>query len=111
MYVFIYVDDIIITGSHSRAIVDLLEHLRCDFAVKDLGSLNFFLGVEILQQSDDILLSQRCYILDLLKRTDMLQAKLLLPCLTPSLFRLLMVMCFLILPCSVVHLALSSISR
>ena len=75
MYVLIYVDDIIITGSHSRAIVDLLEHLRCDFAVKDLGSLNFFLGVEILQQSDDILLSQRCYILDLLKRTDMLQAK------------------------------------
>jgi hypothetical protein len=75
MYVLIYVDDIILTGSHSAAITDLLNSLKRDFAVKDLGSLNFFLGLEVLPNADGVLLSQQRYIMDLLNRTKMSDAK------------------------------------
>jgi hypothetical protein len=45
------------------------------FAVKDLGKLNYFLGVEVIPLKSGHLLSQRRYIFDLLKRTNMLEAK------------------------------------
>jgi hypothetical protein len=71
MYVLIYVDDIIITCSKATAIDDLLHQLSSDFAVKDLGKLNFFLGVEVLENTTGVILSQQRYILDILKRTNM----------------------------------------
>jgi len=69
------VDDIIITASNSAAIDVLLQLLHIDFAVKALGDLAFFLGVEVLYLETG-LLSQHRYILDLLKRTNMLEVKL-----------------------------------
>jgi hypothetical protein len=45
MFILVYVDDIIIIASVPEAINDLLQQLRTSFAVKDLGKLNFFLGV------------------------------------------------------------------
>ena len=53
----------------------LLRHLQLDFAIKDLGNLNFFLGVEVLPNSIGLLLSQKRYILDLLGKIRMLEAK------------------------------------
>ena len=75
MYVLIYVDDIIITCSKPSAIDELLLVLKSDFAVKDLGCLNFFLGVEVINNEHGALLSQKQYILDLLKRNHMIDAK------------------------------------
>jgi len=75
MYVLIYVDDIIITNLNHLAIDDLLNLLQWDFAVKDLGELNFFHNVEVLKYPNDVLLSQRHYIIDLLNCTNMLRAK------------------------------------
>uniref|UniRef100_A0A2N9H904 Reverse transcriptase Ty1/copia-type domain-containing protein n=1 Tax=Fagus sylvatica TaxID=28930 RepID=A0A2N9H904_FAGSY len=75
MYVLIYVDDIIITSSSSDAIDTLLSQLHHDFAVKNLGSLKFFLGIEVLSNSDGAILSQQRYITDILHRTHMLEAK------------------------------------
>jgi len=75
MYLLIYVDDIIITGSVPTAITELLQLLRVDFAIKDLGDLHFFLGVEVLKLKSGLLLSQRRYIMDLLKKINMLEAK------------------------------------
>ena len=75
IYILIYVDDIIITSSHPVAIDDLLHSLTHDFAVKDLGTLNFFLGVEVISNPHGILLSQHRYIMDLLLRTKMSEAK------------------------------------
>jgi hypothetical protein len=43
----IYVDDIIVIGSSMEAISALLNDLRADFALKNLGSLNYFLGIEV----------------------------------------------------------------
>jgi hypothetical protein len=75
IYVLIYVDDIIITSSSSVAIAQLLLSLQADFAVKDLGSLKFFLGVEVIPTTNGVLLSQQRYIKDILTRTKMLEAK------------------------------------
>ena len=71
MYILIYVDDIIITSSQPVAIDDLLRSLTHDFAVKDLGTLNFFLGLEVISNPHGILLSQQHYIMDLLLHTKM----------------------------------------
>ena len=68
-------DDLIVTASHPSAIDDLLHHLKSNFAIKDLGNLNFFLGVEVLPNSTELILSQTRYIIDRLKKTKMLEAK------------------------------------
>ena len=44
LYVLIYVDDIISTGSSSQAIDSLILALRSNFAIKNLGDLHYFLG-------------------------------------------------------------------
>jgi hypothetical protein len=45
MYLLIYVDDIIIASSSSSTVFDLLHALQADFALKDLSSLHYFLGI------------------------------------------------------------------
>lgn len=71
----IYVDDIIIISSSSKAIERLLGQLREDLAVKDIGHLAFFLGVEVKSTSSGMVLSQRKYIQDIFTRTNMLTSK------------------------------------
>jgi hypothetical protein len=43
--------------------------------MKDLGSLKYFLGIEVLRCKSGIFLSQRKYVLDLLKETGMTTCK------------------------------------
>jgi hypothetical protein len=71
MYMLIYVDDIIIVSSSDQATDKLVQKLKDDFAVKDLGVLNYFLGIEVKAIRDGILLSQKRYALDLLKKANM----------------------------------------
>jgi hypothetical protein len=61
----IYVDDIIVTSSSTKAVDALLHDLRMDFALKNLESLHYFLGIEVKSVSDVIVLSQGKYLLDL----------------------------------------------
>jgi hypothetical protein len=70
-----YVDDIIVTSSSPMAIDVLLVDLKSDFALKDLGPLHYFLGIEVKQLAYGILLSQEKYATDLLKRFDMISCK------------------------------------
>lgn len=71
MYILIYVDDIIIVSSSSSATDRLLAQLQAEFAVKDLGSLSYFLGIEVHHTPTGLLLTQHKYIQDILKRTNM----------------------------------------
>jgi histone deacetylase 1/2 len=71
VYVLIYVDDIIVTSSFDQAISALLRDLNDNFAIKDLGDLHFFLGIEVKKISDGLLLTQEKYATDLLTRADM----------------------------------------
>jgi hypothetical protein len=45
VYVLVYIDDIIVTSSSSKATTALLQDLERDFALKDLGDLHYFLGI------------------------------------------------------------------
>jgi hypothetical protein len=58
VYVLIYVDDIVLTNSSDDAITALLHDLRGDFALKDLGPLHYFLGIEVKQVHTGIRLTQ-----------------------------------------------------
>ncbi|CAL8999726.1 unnamed protein product [Prunus brigantina] len=80
MYILVYVDDLIITGDNTKMIDSFVDVLANRFSIKDLGQLSYFLGVEVVPNQHGILLSQRRYILDILARTHMTDAK---PVLTP----------------------------
>jgi histone deacetylase 1/2 len=70
--VLIYVDDILITGSSSQLISDLISKLNTHFALKQLGPVDYFLGIEVHHlPSGALLLNQTKYIRDLLCKTDM----------------------------------------
>ena len=43
----VYVNDIIVTRDDHEEIQDLKDKLAKEFKIKDLGSLRYFLGIEI----------------------------------------------------------------
>ncbi|KAL5764857.1 hypothetical protein ACOSQ2_017451 [Xanthoceras sorbifolium] len=83
LLLLVYVDDILITGSNSALIHKLISDLNSTFALKTLGSVNYFLGFEALRNSSGLLLTQTKYVTDLLNKTNMLSSK---PCATPISF-------------------------
>ena len=58
LYLLVYVDDIIITGDDEHAVDQLVQNLVKRFSLKDLGSLTYFLGVEIQSHPRGLVLSQ-----------------------------------------------------
>ncbi|KAA0049719.1 Integrase, catalytic core [Cucumis melo var. makuwa] len=66
LLLLLYVDDMIITGNDPQAISDLQHYLDQHFEMKDLGSLNYFLVLEVSRRSNGYLLSQAKYAFDLL---------------------------------------------
>jgi hypothetical protein len=47
IFLLVYVDDIIVTSSSQSAIMALLDVLHLEFALKDLGNLHYFLGIQV----------------------------------------------------------------
>ena len=70
----VYVDDIVITGSNALGISSLKAFLNSHFQTKDLDPLKYFLGIEVMRSKKGVLLTQRKYVLDLLKETGKLGA-------------------------------------
>jgi histone deacetylase 1/2 len=73
MFLLVYVDDIIVISSSSSATERLIRAMGAAFAVKDLGRLHYFLGIEVHHQSSSLVLSQKKYAIDLLQRAGMLK--------------------------------------
>ena len=71
----VYVDDIIITGPSTFHIEVLKKYLHTCFKLKHLGTLKYFLGLELARSSDGPFLSQRQYTLQLLEDTSFLALK------------------------------------
>jgi histone deacetylase 1/2 len=71
IFFLIYVDDIIVTSSSDKAISALLHDLNADFALKDLGDLHFFLGIEVKKTQTGLLLTREKYAADLLAKVGM----------------------------------------
>jgi histone deacetylase 1/2 len=75
MFVLVYVDDIIVANSSPQATNALLADLQCDFAIKDLGDLHYFLGIEVKRGPHKLILTQERYARDVLKRSGMEKCK------------------------------------
>ena len=56
VFVLVYVDDIIVTGNNDDAISDLKHFLAQFFSLKNLGKLQYFLGIEVSHSKQGIFL-------------------------------------------------------
>ncbi|WZY94100.1 hypothetical protein YC2023_066429 [Brassica napus] len=74
--ILVYVDDLIITGSDKAGIQATKEFLKSVFDIKDLGEMEYFLGIEICRSKEGLFMSQRKYTMDMLKETDVLGGKI-----------------------------------
>jgi hypothetical protein len=70
------VDDIVLIGSNPVLLQNIVEHLWAEFAVKDMGELRFFLGIDVKRTPSGFFLSQERYTEDILERAGMAQCKL-----------------------------------
>jgi histone deacetylase 1/2 len=84
LFVLIYVDDIIVASSSEEATNVLLTDLEKHFALKDLGNLHYFLGIEVKRLNDGLVMSQTRYATDILKRAGMDKSKAVDTPLSPS---------------------------
>ena len=75
VYLLIYVDDMLITGSSHIAVKDVISKLSHHFSLKDLGEVRHFLGVEVTHTAQGIHLCQAAYIKELLNKVQMQDCK------------------------------------
>ncbi|XP_062100078.1 uncharacterized mitochondrial protein AtMg00810-like [Humulus lupulus] len=64
----------IITGDDANGITELKTHLTREFEMKDLGSLRYFVGIEVAYSPRGYLLSQSKYIADILDQARLSDA-------------------------------------
>ena len=72
----LYVDDMIITGDDMQGIQDLKHFLSRQFEMKDLGPLNYFLGLEVSSSTDGYYLNQAKYTSDMISRASITDSKI-----------------------------------
>jgi hypothetical protein len=70
----LYVDDLFLTGDENL-ITECKRNLAYEFEMKDLGMMHYFLGLEVWQKPDEIFLCQGKYVVEILKRFDMMDCK------------------------------------
>ncbi|GJT81671.1 ribonuclease H-like domain-containing protein [Tanacetum coccineum] len=79
-YLLLYVDDIILTTSSTLLLQRIISLLHAEFAMTDLGPLNYFLGISATRTTSSIFLSQTKYATEILEQAHMLNCN---PCRTP----------------------------
>nr|GEY67168.1 ribonuclease H-like domain-containing protein [Tanacetum cinerariifolium] len=70
-YLLLYVDDIVLTASSESLLQQIIGSLHKDFAMTDLGSLNYILGISVTHDSSGLFLSQKKYASEILERVHM----------------------------------------
>nr|GEZ44406.1 ribonuclease H-like domain-containing protein [Tanacetum cinerariifolium] len=70
-YFLLYVDDIVLMASSSNLLHRIISSLHKKFAMTDLGSLNYFLGISVTRDSLGMFLSQTKYAVEILERAGM----------------------------------------
>ena len=71
LIVSLYVDDLIFTGNDESMYVEFKKSMMVEFDMTDLGKMRYFLGVEVMQKSDGIFISQKKYVMEVLERFGM----------------------------------------
>lgn len=75
LLLLVYVDDILIIGDSLSEILSLVSQLNDQyFSLKDLSDVSYFLGIHVTPTLDGMVPSQKKYIIDLLSKTNMLNA-------------------------------------
>ena len=72
----LYVNDMIIIGDDMRGIQDLKHFLGRQFEMKDLGPLNYFLGLEVSSYADGYYLTKAKYTSNLISRASITDNKI-----------------------------------
>ncbi|XP_043725812.1 uncharacterized mitochondrial protein AtMg00810-like [Telopea speciosissima] len=75
VFVLLYVDDIVITGSNDELISSVKDMLHQQFHIKDLGPLKYFLGIEVARSSHGLSLCQQKYVLEILEDSGLSGAR------------------------------------
>lgn len=75
MILLLYVDDIVLTGNTPSHLSAFIHALGIEFEVTDLGTLNYFLGIEVSHLKDSVHLTQNKCTLDLLRKSNLLECK------------------------------------
>ncbi|GJT63307.1 ribonuclease H-like domain-containing protein [Tanacetum coccineum] len=70
-YLLLYVDDIILTASFKILLQQIIASLHQEFAMTDLGPLNYFMGISVTRDSSGLFLSQNKHVVEILDRTHM----------------------------------------
>ncbi|XP_028104592.1 uncharacterized protein LOC114303647 [Camellia sinensis] len=74
----VYVNDILLTGGDSLYISTLIQQMHAKFSMKELGALNYFLGISVsssFSSSSSYVLSQEKYASDILAKANMSDCK------------------------------------
>jgi hypothetical protein len=71
LVVGVYVDDLVITGADGDDINCFKQEMATAFKMSDLDLLRYYLGIEVKQGSDGIMLSQGAYALKILEKAGM----------------------------------------
>jgi len=64
--VAVYVDDLIVASKNPGSITELGKALARRFDIKDLGPVNYCLGIRFCQNGNQVSMNQRSYIADIL---------------------------------------------
>ena len=67
----LYVDDLLIIGSCKKEIEDFKGDLSKEFEMSNLGDTSYFLGIEFYKTSRGLMMHQRRYTGEILKRFEM----------------------------------------
>ena len=71
IFLLVYVDDILVTSSNPCVIQQLISQLNKSFSLKDLGEIDYFLGIQVKHTTEGLHLSQTKYVHDFLCKAKM----------------------------------------
>lgn len=74
--VSVYVDDLIFTGDSTHLLFDFKRSMMKECDMTDMGSMSYFLGIEVLQKEESIFIFRKRYALEVLKKFGRLESNI-----------------------------------
>jgi len=71
LIISLYVDDLLVTGSNTVQVAEFKLNMMQVFEMTDFGLMSFFLGMEIMQNREEIFICQKKYSREILKKFQM----------------------------------------
>lgn len=68
LIVCLYIDDLIFTGNDNVMFKEFKKSMMVEFEMSDLGMMHYFVGIELVQSANEIFISQKKYVQDILDR-------------------------------------------